>query len=76
MHTMIEMSRIKDLRKETLEIVDRLMDAAKAAMDDGYYDVAEERLADVHLLMEWVNIGDTLFDKLRDEVYEEIQRLI
>ena len=76
MHTMIEMSRIKDLRKETLEIVDRLMDADKAAMDDGCYDVAEEHLADVHLLMEWMNIGDTLFDKLRDEAYEEIQRLI
>lgn len=79
MHTMIEMlelQKIQSLRKDTLEIIEQLMDASKAASADGYYDVAEERLADVHLLMEWVKIGDKYFDKLREEAYEEIQRLI
>lgn len=79
MHPMIEMlelQKIQSLRKDTLEIIEQLMDASKAASADGYYDVAEERLADVRLLMEWVKIGDKYFDKLREEAYEEIQRLI
>ena len=76
MHTMIEMSRIKDLRKETLEIIEQLMDASKDAAADGYYDIAEDRLTDARLLMEWVHIGDKYFDKLREEKYQEIQRLI
>ena len=74
--TTIEMRKIDDLTEETLTIIEYLMDSSKAASADGYYDVAEERLADVHLLMEWVKIGDKYFDKLREEAYEEIQRLI
>ena len=73
---MLELQKINNLRKETLEIIEHLMDASKAAAADGYYDVAEERLADVRLLIEWVKIGDKYFDKLREETYEEIQRLI
>lgn len=76
MHTILELEKIDNLTEETLAIIERLMDASEAAAADGYYDVTEERLADVHLLMEWVKIGKKYFDKLREEKYQEIQKLI